>query len=170
MREHRQGTLIKGLFLIYLLALTWIILFKMQIPLSEIGKMDYRNLNLIPFRGSVIVNGKVELSEIILNVIAFIPYGVYVSMLKEDWSLLQKAVPIFATSFLYEALQYIFAIGASDITDLLGNTIGGLIGIILFSLLSKILKENTIKVISILAVIGTVCMILFMGILIIANL
>lgn len=170
MREHRQGTLIKGLFLIYLLALTWIILFKMQIPLSEIGKMDYRNLNLIPFRGSVIVNGKVELSEIILNVIAFIPYGVYVSMLKEDWSLLQKAAPIFATSFLYEALQYIFAIGASDITDLLGNTIGGLIGIILFSLLSKILKENTIKVISILAVIGTVCMILFMGILIIANL
>lgn len=170
MREHRQETLIKGLLLIYLLALTWIILFKMQIPLSEIGKMDYRNLNLIPFRGSVIVNEKIELSEIILNVIAFIPYGVYVSMLKEDWSLLQKAVPIFATSFLYEALQYIFAIGASDITDLLGNTIGGLIGIILFSLLSKILKENTIKVISILAVIGTVCMILFMGILIIANL
>lgn len=170
MKENRRKNLTRGLLLIYLLALTWIILFKMQFPLSEIGKTDYRNINLIPFRGSAVINGKIELSEIILNVIAFVPYGVYVSMLKKDWNLFQKAAPVFITSFLYEALQYICAIGASDITDLLGNTMGGLAGIALFWLLSKIMKENTIKIINALAAIGTIFALSFMGILIAANL
>lgn len=38
----------------------------------------------------------------------------------------------FSVTLLYEVVQYIFAIGASDITDLLGNTLGGVIGIALF--------------------------------------
>lgn len=170
MKENRQRNLTRGLLVIYLLVLTWIILFKMQINLSHIGSMGYRNINLIPFQGSAIKNGKIDSSEIILNVLAFVPFGVYVSMLKENWKWFQKAVPVFFLSFIYETLQYVFAIGASDITDLLGNTLGGLIGILLFWLLSKILKENTIKVINVLAVIGTVCMILLIGVLIVVNL
>ena len=170
MKENRDRNLTRGLLLIYLLVLTWIILFKMQINLSYIGRMQYRNVNLIPFQGSAVVNGRIELSEIILNVIAFVPFGVYISMLKENRNWFQKAIPVFLTSFIYETLQYVFAIGASDITDLLGNTLGGLIGILLFWLLSKILKENTIKIINALAVTGTILMILFMGVLIIANL
>lgn len=170
MKENRQRNVTRGLFLIYLLVLTWIILFKMQINLSEIGRMQYRNINLIPFQGSAVVNGRIELSEIILNIIAFVPFGVYISMVKESWNWFQKAIPVFLTSFLYETLQYLFAIGASDITDLLGNTLGGLIGILLFWLLSKVLKENTIKIINVLAVIGTILILLLMGVLILANL
>ena len=170
MKENRQQNLTKVLLFIYLFVLTWIILFKMQINLSYLGNMNYRNINLIPFHGSAIKNGKTDLSEIILNVIAFVPYGVYISMLKENRNFIQKAAPIFFTSFLYETMQYIFAIGASDITDLLGNTIGGMIGIALFWLLSKVLKGNTIKVINILAVAGTVFMTAFIGILMVVNL
>lgn len=169
MKKIHGRNVTKGLLFIYLLVLTWIILFKMQINIFDL-KIEYRNINLIPFQGSVIKNGKIDLTEIILNVIAFIPFGVYISMIKENWNFIQKVLPVFFTSFLYETIQYIFAIGASDITDLLGNTLGGLIGIVLFWLLSKILKENTIKVINVLAVTGTVLMILLMGILIFANL
>lgn len=168
-KRNTQRNLTKLLLFIYLLVLTWIILFKMQIDIVNL-EMDYHNINLIPFQGSLIINGKMDWTEIILNVIAFIPYGVYISMLKENRNIFLKTLPVFLTSFLYEAIQYIFAIGASDITDLLGNTLGGLIGIALFWLLSKILKENTIKIINVLAVTGTVFMILFMGILIFANL
>lgn len=105
-----------------------------------------------------------------MNVIIFVPYGVYISMLKENWNILKKTAPIFLTGLAYESLQYILSIGASDITDLIGNTLGGMFGIVLFLLLSKVLKDNTIKVINILAMIGTVFMAGLLGLLVIANL
>lgn len=170
MKEEKRLNLTRGLFLVYVFALTWIILFKMQIRLSDIAKMELRNINLIPLGDSAIVNGRIDLSEILLNIAAFIPYGIYISMLKEDWNFILKALIPCLTSLAYETVQYIFAIGASDITDLIGNTAGGLIGSVCYWLLSKLLKENRIKVINILALIGTIGTVLLMAILIIANL
>ena len=43
----------KGLLIVYLLALTWIIIFKLQFSFKDIDHL--RSVNLIPFRGSVIV-------------------------------------------------------------------------------------------------------------------
>ena len=54
-----------GLLIVYLAVLTWIILFKMELDIEALRKINLRSMNLIPFAGSVIVNGKVELSEII---------------------------------------------------------------------------------------------------------
>ena len=45
--------LTKGLFIVYLLALTWIIIFKLQLSFKDLDHL--RGVNLIPFRGSVIV-------------------------------------------------------------------------------------------------------------------
>ena len=45
--------LTKGLFIVYLLALTWIIIFKLQLSFKDLD--HFRGVNLIPFRGSVIV-------------------------------------------------------------------------------------------------------------------
>lgn len=60
-------------------------------------------------------------------------------MLKSNWSFIKKIIPIFLTSLIVEILQYIFAVGATDITDLIGNTLGGVIGIGIFYLLIKLL-------------------------------
>ena len=109
-------------------------------------------------------------NEIIMNVIIFLTFGVYISMLKENWNILRKAAPVFFTSFAFETLQYIFALGASDITDLIGNTLGGLLGIVLFWILSKVLKDHTIRTINILAAVGTVLVAGLLGIITIANL
>lgn len=168
--ETRRYNITKGLFIVYIIILTWIILFKMQFDISSLEAMNLRNINLVPFAGSLIVNNRVDISEIILNVVVFAPFGIYLCMLKEEWSFIKKVVPIFLASLIFETLQYIFAIGASDITDLLGNTLGGIIGIAVFVLLSKIFKDKTIKIINILALIVTVVVILFLGLLIITNL
>ncbi|HBL4896038.1 TPA: glycopeptide resistance protein VanZ1, partial [Clostridioides difficile] len=122
------------------------------------------------FAGSLIINNRVDISEIILNVAIFVPFGIYVCMLKEEWSFIKKVIPIFITSLVFETLQYIFALGASDITDLIGNTLGGIIGIAVFMLLSKIFKNNTIKIINVLALIVTIIVVLFLGLVIFANL
>nr|UWI51892.1 VanZ family protein [Clostridioides difficile] len=168
--KSKEYNITKGLFVLYIILLTWIILFKMQFDISSLEAMNLRSINLVPFTGSLIVNNRVDISEIILNVAVFVPFGIYLCMLKEKCGFIKKVVPIFITSLSFETLQYIFAIGASDITDLIGNTLGGIIGIVVFMLLSKIFKNKTIKIINVLALIVTVIVVLFLGLLIIANL
>ncbi|MDB0441175.1 VanZ family protein [Clostridioides difficile] len=168
--KSKEYSITKGLFVVYIILLTWIILFKMQFDISSLETMSLRNINLVPFAGSLIVNNRVDISEIILNVAVFVPFGIYLCMLKEKWSFIKKVVPIFITSLAFETLQYIFAIGASDITDLIGNTLGGIIGIAVFMLLSKIFKNKTIKIFNVLALIVTVIVVLFLGLLIVVNL
>ncbi|MCC0697048.1 VanZ family protein [Clostridioides sp. ES-S-0048-02] len=168
--KSKEYNITKGLFVVYIILLTWIILFKMQFDISSLETMNLRNINLVPFAGSLIVNNRVDISEIILNVAIFVPFGIYLCILKEEFSFIKKIVPIFIISLVFETLQYIFAIGASDITDLIGNTLGGIIGIVVFMLLSKIFKHKTMKIINVLALIVTAIVVLFLGLLIIENL
>lgn len=47
-----------GLLIFYLTALSWIIIFKLQFSIADLPHL--RNINLIPFAESVIVNGTVH--------------------------------------------------------------------------------------------------------------
>ncbi|HEX9025071.1 MAG TPA: VanZ family protein, partial [Clostridium sp.] len=67
----------------------------------------------------------------------------------------------FLISLICEVLQYILNIGASDITDIINNTLGGLIGLMIFNRIEKALK-NSIKAqkfINIIALTGTILII-----------
>ena len=154
-----------GLLIVYLVVMTWIILFKMELDIRLLRQMNLRSINLIPFAGSLIVNGKADMSEVILNIAVFIPFGTYLSMLDRK----MKVLPVFAVSLMYEVLQYCFAIGASDITDLLGNTLGGIIGIGIFAVCSKILGEKTVRILNILAAVGTAAVVVLLVLLIVVN-
>ena len=158
-----------GLLIMYLVVMTWIILFKMELDIRLLRQMNLRNINLIPFAGSLSVNGKADMSEVILNIAVFIPFGTYLSMLDRKMSFIMKVLPVFVVSLMYEVLQYCFAIGASDITDLLGNTLGGIIGIGLFTVCSKILGEKTVRILNILAAVGTVAVVVLLVLLIVVN-
>ena len=153
MKQNRKLT--KVLLMVYLLALTWIILFKLQMDFSNLRDMNYRSVNLIPFAGSGIVNDRVD---------------VYVSMLKPDGGFWKKVLPIFCVSLFYEVMQYVLAIGGSDITDLIGNTLGGVVGIGVFAGLYRLFGKKIIKILNILALIGTVAAVAFLALLVIANL
>lgn len=167
MGNKRQLTITRILLFIYFIILTWVIVFKMRTDFE--GFAGFRRINLIPFQASVVINGRIDMSEIYLNIFAFVPFGMYISILKEKWNFLQKTLPIFLISLAYETTQYILAVGVSDITDLMGNTCGGMAGILIYWLLSKLLKDNTIKAVNISAVIGTVFLTALMGVLIIFN-
>ena len=167
MKNNRQRNLTRILFAIYFLILVWILLFKMSFSLDELYKS--RSINIIPFMGSVIVNGRIYINEIIDNILVFIPLGIYICMLKEDWSILRKISVGFFISLGIEVLQFILAIGATDITDLLGNTLGGILGIGVFYLFSKVFKNKTNKIINILALIVTSLLVSMISILLLAN-
>ena len=167
MKNNRQRNLTRILFAVYFLILVWILLFKMSFSLDELYKD--RSINLIPFMGSVVVNGRIYINEIIDNILVFIPLGIYICMLKEDWSILRKISVGFFISLGIEVLQFILAIGATDITDLIGNTLGGIIGIGVFYLFSKLFKNKTNKIINTLALIATILLVSMISILLLAN-
>ena len=157
----------KGLLIVYLLALTWIIIFKLQFSFKDIDHL--RSVNLIPFRGSVIVNGTISFGEIYNNVFAFIPFGILLCALQQEKPFLKKFIPIFLTSLFFETVQFVFAIGASDITDLLANTLGGVIGMGVFFILTKIFKAKVNKVVNIFSVIGAIILVMFIWLLLLSN-
>lgn len=167
MKKQRKITC--GLAILYFVILTWIIVFKMQFSFENLPEM--RNINLVPFGQSVIVNGKIEISEMIDNAIIFIPVGLYISMLKKEWKFCKKVGIIVGISLLFEMLQYILAIGATDITDLITNTFGGICGLGIYQIFYKILKneERSIRVLNGLGLAGTTLVMAFLVILIVVN-
>jgi glycopeptide antibiotics resistance protein len=78
-------------------------------------------------------------------------------MLENDWRFAKRLLIIFGLTLTFEVLQYIFALGRSDITDVIGNTLGGLIGMGIYALLAQLFKSKTPVIVSILAAIVTVC-------------
>lgn len=156
-----------GLLIFYLIALIWIIIFKLQFSFENLPHI--RNINLIPFGESVIVNGKMDISEIIQNALVFIPLGLFVHVLWEQKSFLKQFVPIICTTLLFEVIQFIFAIGATDITDIITNSLGGIIGIIIAIAISKMTRNNWVKLINIISLIGAITLTLFIAVLLFTN-
>lgn len=146
------------LFVIYLVAICWILLFKLGVRFSY---METRSVNLIPFSEPLISNGKVDMGEIIMNIVIFVPLGIYAGVLFERWSFRKKLFFFFLISLIVEGLQFILAIGAFDITDIMTNTFGGIIGFMIFKAIKKAFNNSVKaqKFINTIAAIGTILMI-----------
>lgn len=163
--KTKKCTLILMIF--YLIALTWIILFKLQFSIVKLP--HFRYINLIPFGDSTITNGTIDFSEIIQNLLAFVPYGLFVHILWEKKALMKQVLPIIATSFLFEAAQFIFTIGGSDITDIIANTSGGVLGICIAFFISRMSKKHWVGLINIVSLTGAILLTSVIVILLLAN-
>lgn len=69
MEDTRQNNLTRILFVVYFLILVWILLFKMSFSIDELYRN--RSINIIPFMGSVIANGRIYINEISNNMFDF---------------------------------------------------------------------------------------------------
>jgi glycopeptide antibiotics resistance protein len=157
--NNKTNKLTKVLFIIYLIAIFWIIVLKFSIQLPPLRNM--RSINLIPFSEPLVLNGKIAVSEIIMNVVIFVPLGMYAGILFKRWIFGKKLFLFFLISLICEVFQYILNIGASDITDIINNTFGGIIGLIIYIGIEKAFKNSvkSQKIINIIAIIGTILMI-----------
>ena len=166
-QPKKRNALTLLLLTIYLLVLTWLILFKMQFsfPVMEEGRV----INLIPLLGSFDADGFLRFSEIRNNILAFMPLGIYICMLPRKWPFGKKVLAIAILSLGYETAQFIFVIGRADITDVLANTLGGVIGIGVYTVASRCLKGRTNTVINILATVITILALLLIAVLLVSN-
>ena len=154
--NNRSNRLTTLLFIIYLIALYWILLLKLGVRFSYMGE---RRTSLVPFSEGVILT-----SENILNLVIFIPLGIYAGILFRKWIFGKKLLFVLLFSLLVEGLQYILRVGAFDITDIITNTLGGITGLIILKGLEKAFNNNfkAQKFINIIALIGTALIIVLL--------
>lgn len=149
-------------FCIYLIVLIWIILFKFQFSLTDIDRV--RDINLVPFRSSSKLISRFQFEEIRDNLIIFIPFGIYLASLFSEMSFMKKISIISGSSLCLEIMQYSLSVGISDVTDILSNSVGGIIGIVVYKFLFIIFNDVQ-KVDYIVTIVAGVGTLLFLGVL-----
>ena len=122
----------KILFVAYLLALLWLLLFKTSLDLPSVFAVHIQKINIIPFAGfSQDFRGMID------NVIVFIPLGLLLGLVFKQNSFYQKLAFVVSLSIAVETLQFIFSIGVTDITDVITNVSGGIIGLVVYNFGTK---------------------------------
>ena len=120
-----------------------------------------RDINLIPFKtiGEFLTDANLSASAVLVNllgnVVVFIPYGIYVQILRKDKCFRTSFLQVLITPVVIEVVQVIFNLGAGDIDDVILNCLGGLIGIAFYRILILWLK-NPEKVKTIVTVLSLV--------------
>lgn len=160
--KRKSNCFVTILFLIYLALLVWIILFKLQFSISDLDKI--RSINCIPFHYDKEIGAAFHLTEVLENVLIFVPMGIYLQMLIPKVKLYAKIMMIAGTSFLLETTQYVLAIGRSDITDVLTNTAGGLLGLIAYLMVARLIG-NRIKANRLFSILAGIVSVVVIGLL-----
>jgi glycopeptide antibiotics resistance protein len=156
----RRGWLI-GLFVVYLVLLTWIVLWKLEPP--YVGEGELRHIKLVPFAPTA-EDGASEPFEVIANVVLFLPFGLYLALLAPSWHWWKLAGVVAGSSLLLEVTQWVLSIGSCDITDLIVNTAGSLAGLGLTMMARRRLQDRTGPVMTVVCSIVTVLFLLAAGI------
>lgn len=121
---------VKAAFVIYVTLLLWLVLFKTSTDIiSVITTYQARSINLVPFTG--------HLSEMLENFIIFIPFGLLLGAALKKSAFWKKSAYVLLLSVAIETIQFVLAIGVSDITDVITNTLGGLLGLAVYKTSTK---------------------------------
>ena len=137
---RRKQIFLTALFIVYIVFLIWAIMFKFSFSYAEIP-FKRRFLNLKPFGYYFSFSSYTILREIVLNFIIFLPFGGYLYMTGK-MRFLHSLLTVGAASLLFEVLQYVFALGTSDITDTIMNTAGGITGYLMTFCFAKITHDE----------------------------
>ena len=106
-----------------------------------------RSLNLIPFQfitETWAMEARKQITQSIANILMFLPLGfifpIAFAKMRKLWS---TTICMMLFSFLIEFIQY-FVGRSADIDDLMLNTLGGILGYLVFYIFSKLFRDKNI--------------------------
>lgn len=150
----KMGTVVIWVvFVLYLALLLKLLLFSRALG-SE------RSLNLVPFAtisdylssDSAGVK-RFAIGNVLGNVMAFVPLGAFLPLLRRRPGSGMNLFIVVCVSVVVEIIQGVFGLGASDVDDVILNTLGGLLGILFFTLLRVFLRQWS-RLITVMAVLS----------------
>ena len=132
--EGKDILFINTLMYIYLSFVLYFTLMPVITSLPFVFNHSYVPMNLVPFIDVSYGRGDF-IRQIVLNVIMTIPFGFLLPLIKSKTSLIKIMLYTFLLSLGIEILQPLVSdFRSSDITDLITNVFGGVLGYILYFL------------------------------------
>ena len=147
-KEFNHKAVMKLLFIIYMCVLVYVVFFAEAMgrtpqdgyvynltPLKEIKRfMKYiRDNDAL---------GRAARLNIFGNIIAFIPFGIYLPYTSESkLGFISTFLYTFSLSLTIELVQLITKVGSCDVDDIILNALGGVIGYILWYIYTKLRKK-----------------------------
>ena len=163
LKKPSGHALLVVLFVVYLVLLTWIVLWKLAIPWVGEAALLPRPIKIVPFLPSAEAGASAPL-EVVSNILLFVPFGLYLGLLAPFWQWWKATGVFVGASLVLEIAQHLLSTGSFDITDVIVNAAGGLVALGLLALARRRFQSRTAAVITRACLIGTVLSLLAIGI------
>ena len=147
-KEFNHKAVMKLLFIIYMCVLVYVVFFAEAMGRTSQDGYVY---NLTPlkeikrFMKYIWDNdalGRAARLNIFGNIIAFIPFGIYLPYTSESkLGFISTFLYTFSLSLTIELVQLITKVGSCDVDDIILNALGGVIGYILWYIYTKLRKK-----------------------------
>ncbi len=144
-KEGKDVLFINTTMYVYLSFVLYFTLMPILTSIPFVFNHTYKPMNLVPFID--VLSGRGDfVRQVGLNVIMTVPFGFLLPLIKKENDKIQKVIfYTFLLSLSIELLQpLINGFRSSDITDIITNTIGGIIGYIMY----LIFKPLTTKILN----------------------
>lgn len=147
-------------FITFLLTLIFAIYFKLNDYSAVVNnaiRLKNKNIwqrltyDIIPFK-MLARSPKRILNDFILNTIAFMPFGFYISLIKKNHKLLWCTLFGFFFSLALETAQLLTVVGSFSSNDLIANTLGSIIGFYAFKIVKPLLPKQFIIAINLFVI------------------
>ena len=116
------------------------------------GVMDEYRYNLVLFkeiRRFIVYREQLGafavLSNLFGNILIFMPFGFFISMASRSSSFFKALFNSVGLSLCVEVLQLVTRVGSFDVDDILLNTIGGILGYIVFVICNLIRRKCYVR-------------------------
>jgi len=153
-RTNRGRGILIVAFVVYLVLLAWVVLWKLDVPWIGDAAGLARPIKLVPFVPSG-DDGASKPAELLINLALFVPFGLFAGALAPKSSWWKAGLAALATSLVLETVQHLISTGSFDTTDLIVNTSGALIGWSIFVAVRRVAGERTSVVMSRVCVVVT---------------
>lgn len=147
-KQSLSNKILKTLFYIYLVGVLFVTM--MPIAVNIFGSISillrgFQSMSMWPFDD--LIRGRSHaLEQILLNILMMIPMGLMLPLIYKT-KFMKTVGIVFLCSLSIELIQpYLMAGRASDITDIITNTSGGVIGYQIYIILRPILNKLVEKV------------------------
>ncbi|MDO5423886.1 MAG: VanZ family protein [Eubacteriales bacterium] len=143
-RIRAAGTV---LFLLYLMALGYFLFFAEGFGRAAEGRQYSYNLEPLKeirrfWNNRATLGNTAVFLNLAGNVLAFLPFGAILPVISRyTRGLFRIGLLSLEFSFLMECFQLIFRVGSFDVDDLILNTIGGILGYLIFAICDMIRRK-----------------------------
>lgn len=136
----------KVLFLLYVVFLIYFLFLAEWYGRTEVSEEYRYNLELFREIKRFIVYREqlgafAVFSNLCGNILIFVPYGFFISMASRSRGFFKTLISSMGLSLCVEIVQLFTRVGSFDVDDILLNTVGGVLGYIMFALCNGIRRR-----------------------------